>query len=285
MTSAHDGVLHRWVVHGPDGTTTHVATEVDGAGTTPTSVPRPSLHPVRTTAGTVVTAHHPADHDWHTGVGPAIPDVDGVNCWGGPTWVRDTGYVLRDDHGRVTVERATVVGDTRTATLSWRGPDDRPVLREERVTSCRGLGADAWELRMTSSFRPPGSAPVRLGGPGSNGRVGAGYGGLFWRFPHCTGIDVRTDRATGEPAVHGSVAPWVAWSADFADGPATVVLQAVGHDDPWFVRAEEYPALGSALAWSSAVTVGAAAPLVRAFRAVVADGRADPVELLRRSDR
>lgn len=282
MTIIRDQVLHHWELTGAGGAPIVVATETDGGGTAPTSVPRPSLHPVRTLGGTVVSADHPDDHDWHSGVGVAIPDVDGVNCWGGPTFVRDTDYVWRDDHGRVTVERAAVDGDTRTTELAWRGPDGRPVLLEERVTACRGIGTDAWELRTSSTFRTAGPTPVRLGGPGSNGRAGAGYGGLFWRFPDCADIDVRTAHGRGEAAVHGSVAPWVAWSADFDTGPATVVLQALGHDDPWFVRAAEYPAIGSALAWSAAATVRPGVPLVRAFRAVVADGRADPVALLRR---
>jgi predicted dehydrogenase len=273
-----DEVLHRFVVDG-----TEVARVLDGAGTIPTSVARPYLHPVRTLGGTVVSAHHPADHDWHCGVGPAIPDVDGTNCWGGRTYVRGAGYVWRDDHGSVSVERAAVVGDTRSVEVHWRGPDGRQLLREERVTTCRALGPDAWELTMSSSFLPVGRTPVRLGGPGSNGRVGAGYGGFFWRFPDCAEVDVRTATAAGEPAVHGSVAPWVSWSADFDGGAATVVLEAVGHDDPWFVRAEEYPALGSALAWSAPALVRPGVPLVRAFRAVVADGRTDPSELLRRS--
>lgn len=280
MTS--DAVLHRYRVPDRHGAAAEVATELDGAGTAPASVPRPYLHPVRTIGGTVVSAHHPADHDWHCGVGTAIPDVDGTNCWGGPTYVRGEGYVWRDDHGTVTLERAEVVGGTRTEEVLWRGPDGRPVLHEERSTTCTGLGPDAWELRTTSTFRPTGSTPVRLGGPGSNGRTGAGYGGFWWRFPDCAEVDVRTATATGETEVHGSVAPWVAWSATFGDRPATVLLEAVGHQDPWFVRVAEYPALGSALAWASAVTVDPDVPLVRAFRAVVADGRADPVDLLRR---
>jgi hypothetical protein len=277
-----DGVLHRFTVPTSDGTRTVVATVLDGTGTVPTSVPRPYLHPVRTIAGVVVSAHHPPDHDWHCGVGPAIPDVDGVNCWGGRTYVHGEGYVWQDDHGSVTVDRETVEGDTHTLELSWRGPDGRPRLHEVRTTSSRSLGPDAWELRTTSSFSTPGDDDVLLGGPGSNGRVGAGYGGFIWRLPPCTDVEVRTPTATGESSVHGSVAPWVAWSADVEGRPVTIVLGAVGHRDPWFVRVAEYPAIASALAWSTPSTVRPGVPLVRSFRAVVADGRQDPVALLAR---
>ncbi|OII39022.1 hypothetical protein BIU98_12680 [Curtobacterium sp. MMLR14_010] len=280
--ATRDDVLHRLTVPTADGTRAEVATVLDGAGTIPTSVPRPYLHPVRTLAGVVVSAHHPPDHDWHCGVGPAIPDVDGTNCWGGRTYVRGEGYVWRDDHGTVTVERETVEGDSHTLELSWRGPDGRPRLHEDRTTATRSLGPGAWELRTTSSFSTPGDDDVLLGGPGSNGRVGAGYGGFTWRLPPCTDVEVRTPTATGESAVHGSVAPWVAWSADVEGRPVTIVLEALGHRDPWFVRFAEYPAIASALAWSTPATVHPGVPLVRAFRAVVADGRQDPEALLSR---
>jgi len=280
--ATRDDVLHRFLVPTADGTTTEVATVLDGAGTIPTSVPRPYLHPVRTLAGVVVSAHHPPDHDWHCGVGPAIPDVGGVNCWGGRTYVHGEGYVWRDDHGTVTVERETVEGHMHTIEAWWRGPDGRPRLHEDRTTSTRSLGPDAWELRTTSSFSTPGDTDVLLGGPGSNGRVGAGYGGFTWRLPPCTDVEVSTPTATGESAVHGSVAPWVAWRADVEGRPVTIALEALGHRDPWFVRVAEYPAIASALAWSTPATVCPGVPLVRAFRAVVADGRHDPVALLAR---
>ncbi len=81
-----------------------VALYRDGQGTIPTSSPRPVLHPVRTLTGVVVTANHPADHDWHSGVGMAIPDVNGTHFWGGGTYVHGQGYVLLDNHGVITGE-------------------------------------------------------------------------------------------------------------------------------------------------------------------------------------
>ena len=60
-----------------------------------------------------------------------------------------------------------------------------------------------------------------------------------------------------------TLAPWLAWSADFTagpgvSGPATVVLAGLGSaaaGEPWFVRAREYPAIGSALAWERPVVL------------------------------
>ena len=63
-----DRVLVRAEVGGVE-----VARYLDGRGTIPTSSPRPYLHPVRTLAGVVLTARHPADHDWHLGVGDGDP--------------------------------------------------------------------------------------------------------------------------------------------------------------------------------------------------------------------
>ncbi|GGL05650.1 hypothetical protein GCM10009769_24790 [Curtobacterium luteum] len=251
-----------------------VATVLDGSGTIPTSSPRPYLHPVRTRAGVTVSAHHPGDHDWHCGLGFAIPDIDGVNCWGGPTYVHGDGYVWRDDHGRVDVVQAVQRTSSLGQELVWRGPDGAVVLHEDRTIAWAGDGdGDGWTLDWSSSFRAPGSSPVRLGGPGSNGRFGAGYGGLSWRFPPCDAVSVRTPDAVGDEAVHGSVAPWVEWAADFDGGSATVRVTALGHRDPWFVRVAEYPAIGSALAWRSPVVVRPDVPSVRSFRISVRDGR------------
>jgi len=252
-----------------------VAEVRDGAGTVVTSSPRPYLHPVRTLDGVTVSAHHPGDHDWHCGLGMAVPDVDGVNCWGGRTYVHGEGYVWRDDHGSVAVVGAEQRDDWLAQELVWCGPSGQVVLREDRFLRW-GTVEGGWSLDWSSSFRAPGRRAVELGGPGSNGRVGAGYGGLFWRFAPCTDVRVRTADAVGEEAVHGSVAPWIEWAARFDGGRARVRIEALDHADPWFVRAAEYPAIGSALAWRSPVVVRPGVPLVRSFRATITDDATDP---------
>ena len=139
-----------------------------------------------------------------------------------------------------------------------------------------------WRLTFSTSLTT--DHTVELGSPGSKGRVGGGYGGFFWRFPRCEDVDVFTSTAQGEQAVHGSVAPWVAWSADFGagpgiSGPATVVVtsaDAVQHGEPWFVRVSGYPGLGSALAWDRPLALSPEQPLERRFDIWVADGRLDP---------
>ena len=265
---------------------------VDGTGTARSSSPRPYLHPLRTPGGVVVTDHHPADHDWHLGLSVALQDVDGANFWGGRTYTPAAGYVWRGDHGRIDIERVEPGSDGVTLDLRWVGPDGSLLLRERR--GIRMLRRDdtsvVWEVDF--SLTPASDRTVMLGSPGSNGRAGGGYGGLSWRLPACTDVDVRTPHARGEQAVHGSVAPWLAWSASFAaapgeaDGPdgrgglgdrtATIALAPADEasaGDPWFVRVSDYPGVGASLAWDRAVAASPSAPVRRSYRLLVADGR------------
>ena len=119
-------------------------TSFDGGGTIEFSSPHPYLHPVRTLGGVTVTATHPADHDWHTGVGFAVQDADGVNFWGGRTYVRDSGYETLDDHGRIEVLRTRQLDSDSSSggvehELVWRGPDGQPVLEERRSIRWRPI--------------------------------------------------------------------------------------------------------------------------------------------------
>ena len=123
--------------------------------------------------------------------------------------------------------------------------------------------------------------------------MGGGYGGFFWRFPRCEGVQVFTSTARGEQAVHGTVARWVAWSADFGagpgiSGPATVIVasaDATSHAEPWFVRVSDYPGLGSALIWDRALTLAPGQSLERRFDIWVADGRLDSDAVAREINR
>ena len=261
-----------------------VAQYVDGRGTIPSSSPRPVLHPVRTLAGVVVTARHPADHDWHNGVGMAIPDLNGTNFWGGGTYIHGQGYVRLDDHGMIIGEPPEVEDDALTHELQWIGHDGSIQLREQRSISWGAMSDKSWRLTFESSLRA--GTGAMLGSPGSKGRVGGGYGGFFWRFPACENVEVFTAEARGEIEVHGSVAPWVAWSANFEagpgiSGPATIVIaapDAVAAAEPWFVRIRNYPGIGSALAWDRPKVLGTGDVLRRRFEVAIADGRVTEAE-------
>ena len=269
-----DTVLARVEIDGAE-----VARYIDGRGTIPTSSPRPVLHPVRTLGGVVLTARHPPDHDWHNGVSMAIPDVNGSSFWGGGTYVHGKGYALLDNHGEIVGEPPDVRADGFSQRLSWRGHDGAIELREHRSVRWAGMSEQAWKLTFESELQAQAGATINS--PGSKGRTGGGYGGFFWRFPACDDVEVFTTEARGETDVHGSVAPWVAWSADFQAGPgqcgpATIVIAAAGaagEGEPWFVRVRDYPGIGSSLAWNQPLSLDAGDTITRRFDVLIADGR------------
>lgn len=240
--------------------------------------PRPYLHPVRTLGGLIVTELRPADHAHHLGVSMAVPDVAGVNFWGGRTYVRDRGPVALGNHG---VQRHTGwagrAPDGCTQELSWTG-EGRELLTERRTIRARTLSAGAWALDITSTLTNVSGSVLSFGSPATNGRPGAGYGGFFWRAPKEDAADpppeVFTATATGEDAVHGSTAEWLAlagtgWTLVFAGGDEET------RRDPWFVRTGQYPGVGSSLAWERRLPLAGGAALSRRIVTVVADGRLD----------
>ncbi|ERK69720.1 oxidoreductase, NAD-binding domain protein [Leifsonia aquatica ATCC 14665] len=234
--------------------------------------PRPYLHPVRTLAGVALTDHFPIDHAWHLGVGVAMPDVGGTNLWGGPDYRSDgEGYRWRRTHGTIRRAAEDVVGsDTLRQRLTWCDPDGAALVDETREWTFAAIDSVSWRLDLRFTLTAAGG-PVELGSPGSHGRAGAGYGGFFWRFAPCRNVEVRTAEATGEEAVNGSRAPWLSWTAEFADGPASVRFAAPPEsDDPWFVRVSDYPGVGSALAWDRPLRLGEE-PVMRTIAMVVGD--------------
>ncbi|MBE4718874.1 DUF6807 family protein [Pseudarthrobacter sp. AB1] len=257
----------------------------DGSRIRAVSSPRPYLHPVRTLAGTVVTDHQPLDHVWHLGVGVALQDVDGTNFWGGRTYTRAAGeYVWRPDHGSIvrTGEPSATDGGL-TEKLTWNGPDGAPILTEQRTWTWAAVGPSVWRLTLDFALSPAGNRSVSLGSPGSNGRVGGGYGGFFWRLPECSGASVWTPSAAGESAVHGSIAPWLAWSGGFTagtfdggtrpSGASTLVFVAAADStDPWFVRVDGYSGVGQSLAWDAPVIAEPGVPVRRSVTVFIADG-------------
>ncbi|MFJ7152974.1 PmoA family protein [Streptomyces sp. NPDC100445] len=240
--------------------------------------PRPYLHPVTTLAGTVVTELSPADHAHHLGVGVAVPDVEGHNFWGGRTFVRGRGPAELDDHG---AQRHTGFQlrdpDGFMAELRWTAAG-RELLRERRTVAVTGLTATAWALDLTFSLTNVTPGPLSIGSPATNGRPGAAYGGFFWRAPREREAPrVFTAGREGETRVHGTRADWLAlagtdWTLVFAGATGET------RRDPWFVRAAEYPGVGSSLAHAERLAVAPGGTVVRRIVTVVADGRLGPDE-------
>ncbi|MEU9160690.1 PmoA family protein [Streptomyces sp. NPDC048424] len=235
--------------------------------------PRPYLHPVTTLGGVRVTELMPEDHAHHLGVGVAVPDVAGHNFWGGRTFVRDRGPTALDNHG---VQRHD--GFTRrdpdgfVEELSWTA-GGVVLLRERRTVASAVLSDSAWALDFTFVLTEVSGRALSIGSPATNGRPGAAYGGFFWRAPkEAAAPVVFSADADGEEAVHGSRADWVA----LAGQGWTLVLAGATEEtrrDPWFLRAAEYPGVGSCLAHDRRLAIAAGAKVERRVTTVVADGR------------
>ncbi|MEV4427498.1 PmoA family protein [Streptomyces sp. NPDC049602] len=267
--------------------------------------PRPFLHPVTTLAGLPVTETAPEDHPHHLGAGVAVPDVAGHNFWGGRTFVRGRGSVELDNHGVQRHDGFKLCDpDGFVEELSWTAGGER-LLREHRTVAAAALTDSAWALDLTFSLTNVSGRDLSIGSPATNGRPGAAYGGFFWRAPKEPTAPVvfaagPTDSgpdgsgagrsgagrsgagrsgadgsgADGEAAVHGVTADWVAlagdgWTLVFAGATAQTRC------DPWFVRAAEYPGVGSSLAYDARLPVAAGETFVRRVVTVVADGRLD----------
>ncbi|MFD3331711.1 PmoA family protein [Streptomyces sp. NPDC058700] len=237
--------------------------------------PRPYLHPVTTLGGRPVTETVPADHRHHLGAGVAVPDVAGHNFWGGRTFVRGRGPVALDNHGVQRHDGFKLLDpDGFVEELSWTAGGER-LLREHRTVAAVALTDSAWALDLTFSLTNASGRDLSIGSPATNGRPGAAYGGFFWRAPmEATAPVVFGADADGEEAVHGVRSDWVAlagegWTLVFAGATART------REDPWFVRAAEYPGVGSSLAHGERLAVGDGETVVRRVVTVVADGRLD----------
>jgi len=242
--------------------------------------PRPYLHPLTTLAGEVVTQSRPHDHPWHQGLSLALPNVrtPGAthNFWGGPTFVRDTGYVQLPNNGTVTHRGFTALVATDDAVeveemLQWTSSTGTLVFTEKRRLTIRATD-DAWSLLIETVLRNASGETLSIGSPGTEGRAGAGYGGLFWRGP--ASMEGGEVFAAGDTAM-GSRGDWMAVSAQ----PATVVMadraENPRHPTPWFVRTDDYAGLGPAPFFSAPLEVAAGEKIRLGYTVLIADGPSD----------
>ncbi len=242
--------------------------------------PRPYLHPVETLGGVRVTDSHPTDHLHHFGIGVALPDINGTSYWGGRTYIQDVGSVMLENQGRQRRDELRVDGERLTERLTWI--DERNVAQLSEVRTLTGSPVrvgegDAWVLRWRTVLKANFGA-LEFGSPATNGREGAGYGGIFWRFPEWKAMVVTAD-GPGEELGHGSRSPWFA--VVDPERKVTVLLhQPRGAPLPWFARVAEYVGIGPALAWDEILHVPEGGTVELGLDALLIDRViTDPAEL------
>jgi hypothetical protein len=218
-----------------------------------------------------------------------VADVDGDNLWGGNTFVAGQGYVLRDDHGRMEVSGAIDVvtqdelrSEVRFDVL-WRNRRGEPIVAERRtITGAATSLPTAWVLTAHSELTNLTSQPLGFGSPGTRGRPDAGYGGWTLRLaPRLRGLEVLTSASpavgVGEAAM-GQAADWVCYRGN---GVTLVMVDESAHQNrAWYVRAEDFPALGPAPFFRDVVELAPGATLRLGVAVIVADGSHEPAALV-----
>jgi hypothetical protein len=200
-----------------------------------------------------VTLFRPYDHLWHIGLSMTASNLSGENFWGGPTYVRDTGYVQLDNNGRIqhsSWQEITCSDSIRCIEqLKWITHTGETWIDEERQIAVSEIDPDGryWSLDLSFRLVNVTQRLLAFGSPTTEGRPDAGYGGLFWRGPRSFlhGKVLAVDMLEG-PEIMGQASPWLAFSG-WHDGngeQSTVIFidQPSNSRFPtrWFVRTEPY---------------------------------------------
>jgi len=261
--------------------------------------PRPYLSPIRTLGGETVSLYRPHDHVWHKGIAWSLPVVGDENFWGGPTFVRDEGYVQLPNNGEQrhvgfeageTTETDAAAGATtgdRIARvrerLDWVTQAGEAILREERTLAASVIAGDAWLLGFATALTNTTDRAIPIGSPTTRGRENAGYGGLFWRGPRSfTGGQVLAPGVAGGDELRGTRAPWMGFTGRHDEtGTASTIVMVddpgnLQHPPQWFARSEEFACLCPAPFFSEEHVIEPDATMTLRYGVVIADGASDP---------
>jgi hypothetical protein len=239
--------------------------------------PKPYLYPVRTLAGREVTIFRPHDHLWHHGIA-----MTWAQLWGGPTYVRDQGYVQLPNNGRQEHrDWEAILPQRLSERLAWVTAADETWIDERRTLSLGEVLPDegCWALDVAMDLTNTRPAPLVFGSPTTEGRPLAGYGGLFWRGPRSfTGGTILAAGGLVGPDVMGQAAPWLAFVGRHdGDGAHSTLLfldhpRNPRHPTRWFVRNTPYACASFAFAFDAELTLPPGETLALRYRIVVADG-------------
>lgn len=249
--------------------------------------PRPYIFPLRTRAGHDVGLYRPHDHVWHKGLSWSLPVVNSENFWGGPTYVRDTGYVQLDNNGTQAHRRFTELSRTDDRAiieheLDWTGQSGRPYFAETRRLTAQVAGESTWVLTFETTLDNVSDEQIAIGSPTTKGRENAGYGGLFWRGPRAftDGRLITRDAAGTGTDLRGQRHEWMAFDGrhDQVDASSLVLMldheQNPHHPPQWFARSEEFAALNPAPFFSEEVVIPVGESATFRYGVGIADGDA-----------
>ncbi|ACZ42834.1 hypothetical protein Tter_1928 [Thermobaculum terrenum ATCC BAA-798] len=240
--------------------------------------PRPYFHPVTTLGGALLTDYRPPDHPWHVGISMTVTNLSGHNFWGGPSFVRDQGYVPLPNQG-VEQHLGWSAEDPRrlVESLSWIGHDGSQLLEESRTLVPHISGERLWGLTLRFDLRNVTGRELVFRSPTTDGRPMAGYGGLFWRGP-ASFVGGRIAAAgAGGPEMMGRRSPWLAYTGRDERGELATIAFIDYPDNPrfptqWFVRQEPYACASAAFMFDEPLSLPPAGRLVLRYRVLFADG-------------
>lgn len=210
---------------------------------------RPSLHPVWTPAGHVVTAEQPADHPHHRGIWCASdhvglmmqgPDgierhdygfyVDEVFQGRAPGHIRQgrLDLVAQSDHSALVEQQLDWIGPAE-----WGAPEGRHVLHERRWTAVTCVQG-ALILDITSDVAPTSDIAVSIG-PTRHAWFNARLADGIAIDPGSTPVNDQGQR--GASAIPARDTTWVDYSGPVGNGAdAGITVRPVEpRDCAWFV--------------------------------------------------
>ena len=258
--------------------------------------PRPYFHPLRTLGGNRVTGYRPHDHPWHHGLSMTTAHLSGENFWGGPTFVRDEGYVARENTGtqqHTAWHRLESAGDLPQLEheLAWITHGGNTLIAEHRSLSVGAIAPDDGHWRLEARFRLENMAgePLAFGSPTTEGRPNAGYGSLFWRGARdlAGGRVLAAEGLEGEEAIRGHPASWLAFVGTHDESLAESTLVFVDrpsnprYPNKWFVRSNPFPAVSFSFLFDEHYLLEPGETLDLGYALVLADGARERNEIER----
>ncbi|MBE7463039.1 MAG: PmoA family protein [Planctomycetes bacterium] len=240
---------------------------------------KPHLHPWYTPGGTLLTCLEPWDHVWHRGLWFSWKYLDGVNYWEEREPKTDPeGETVFEGPERLDLSpcRATL-----STALSYRDPQGRTVLREERqIVLHAPEEPDALRLDWHMTWTAPKDVKLDRTPPVEPTSWG-GYAGLSWRAARSLGkFQALNSESQKDAETHHARARWTAlWG--LSDGlplrHAGVAFFDHPHNPryptPWYVLLQPgFGYLNPAFLMEAPHTVQAGASFTLRYRVLCFDG-------------